>query len=467
MTNSETKSNSPHTTLDGNVDVNQIMDVSTKNEQNSQNDVTADVAGNEPDNSDKDLNISLSEDEQEQNSFTNDPPSGKNESENESEDDEVIIILPTASQDVTSCAICRQSFKSCTSFKNHLRVHKLTYYKYTMLAQSGGFKEVRKLYKKQKCVSQNTETIKKKLRKPRIKSADYDKCKNLKICPVCQHRFIQIQNLVVHIKKKHKEDENKPFVVEYLESIREASRVCTTSIKLQCPLCKLILPGTRVFRHIKKSHSDDTDEAVTAAVKECKVDYYKQRTGLAKKRPEYYEVVSCTRCGKDVRLRYLQHHLQNNCSINKHHLNRCKVCGSDYKLKEDLAKHMVVHSGTDKNYMCDVCGKSYRVRSSLTVHERSAHQIARQVPIVNYQCEDCDKNFVFKYQYMRHRRKHSGEWLPEDVRRWTNFGSLLGRRRRRRANSEPTSNQHLMSAWLRIKIREYHYISFLTLWSLC
>ena len=52
---------------------------------------------------------------------------------------------------------------------------------------------------------------------------------------------------------------------------------------------------------------------------------------------------------------------------------KCEVCDKAFKLKTDLARHSVVHTG-EKPYACDICGQKYSRQSTVDLHKRRTHQ---------------------------------------------------------------------------------------------
>ncbi|XP_053954359.1 zinc finger protein 25 isoform X1 [Anastrepha ludens] len=81
----------------------------------------------------------------------------------------------------------------------------------------------------------------------------------------------------------------------------------------------------------------------------------------------------------------------------------CHVCSKQFRGKNDLRRHMLIHSD-ERPYKCEQCGKCYRQAVNLRNHITSAHESHRQ-----FSCPQCPKMFALKGRLRLHMRLHSGE----------------------------------------------------------
>ena len=327
------------------------------------------------------------------------------------EDDNDTIPNP----DAIKCQICAKSYDKLLSFKNHMPCHKLSYYKYIAMVETGGLEELAAEYKSKMAV-RIAEKVKKgrtraQGRKPRIKQHEYDQCKDAVTCFLCQKKYVGIQNLVGHIKRQHPEQQDDPDILKQIDDLKASKAVRMSSVVIECPLCGTSFRGGKVFKHLDQCHSDHHD--LDAVIKTCKTSQYHQREHFESAVLSWTTKVKCHLCGKEMRQRYLPNHVRTRCLANPNRtkLHKCNYCSANYVREEDFKKHMITHANRERNYVCDVCGKSYMGRTTLATHKRAVHLIAKNVPIVKYHCDTCGKEFVYKYQYEEHMQRHSGNYF--------------------------------------------------------
>ena len=77
---------------------------------------------------------------------------------------------------------------------------------------------------------------------------------------------------------------------------------------------------------------------------------------------------------------------------------QCQECEKDYKVKNDLNRHIkVIHR--EGKLKCELCNKEFEFtkKSYLLRHVRSVHKG------IKFDCNKCEKKFSDKYQMKRHQ----------------------------------------------------------------
>ena len=99
-------------------------------------------------------------------------------------------------------------------------------------------------------------------------------------------------------------------------------------------------------------------------------------------------------------------HIMNSDTNNKipsgNFLYQCFQCDKHFVKKFDLDMHMRKHTG-ERPFACDACGKQFPLRGNLVKHQRIHN---REKP---YQWDVCDKIFTQIHTFVRHQRIHNKE----------------------------------------------------------
>lgn len=143
----------------------------------------------------------------------------------------------------------------------------------------------------------------------------------------------------------------------------------------------------------EQNDSNDDDWTASDSDEEEKFEIRKLSKRELKLPKAYHGL--CNICGKEYK--HLWRHLE---SHNPVPVDRCKVCGREFKSKTGLQLHELMHQ--EAEHKCDQCGSKYRTKNRLKRHYR-VHTNDRP-----YKCEKCDKRFYTKYNLEVHSRIHSG-----------------------------------------------------------
>jgi len=79
--------------------------------------------------------------------------------------------------------------------------------------------------------------------------------------------------------------------------------------------------------------------------------------------------------------------------------HRCEVCGKRFKLKGNLKRHILMHTG-EKLFLCDLCDQSFTRKEHMETHRR-IHTGEKP-----YVCEMCSMAFSDKTGLRSHMKKH-------------------------------------------------------------
>lgn len=116
------------------------------------------------------------------------------------------------------------------------------------------------------------------------------------------------------------------------------------------------------------------------------------------KRKQLFRKVVCDECGKTVlKCRMNLHKRLSHAKIQVRF--QCDFCGVDYKLKDDLRRHMLKIHLKRKDFQCKYCGKLYKDWNALNYHTQKQHEPHR----LRFECETCHKRFFNNYELKDHK----------------------------------------------------------------
>lgn len=154
---------------------------------------------------------------------------------------------------------------------------------------------------------------------------------------------------------------------------------------ISCDACgNTFAQKSTLKRHIKRFHSL-LSEAFPFQCEICS-----QRFNVPKKFSDHKkthlkpDIFKCRVCGKVYANSFaLRRHSDRHSSIRY----KCHTCKRSYKTREDLQKHVGIHTG---QFWCDVCFKVFSAKGKLSVHKKRHLKEHTYVCIVCGQCFQCN-----------------------------------------------------------------------------
>ena len=95
---------------------------------------------------------------------------------------------------------------------------------------------------------------------------------------------------------------------------------------------------------------------------------------------------------------------------------KCRNCESTFETIKNLKKHSSVNHPSEVK--CVSCDKTFLNNLELELHIKAAHK-----DLKGYNCDNCDKKFVFKWRLLKHAQIHASR---TDVKRCHYFNNNSG-----------------------------------------
>lgn len=223
--------------------------------------------------------------------------------------------------DIYKCDLCSKNFVKYVTLKTHiLQVHDVSRHKYTCDKCPRKFRQ--ELLLKRHSIYHSELLAKSKI----VRTEKSFKC----IC--CKAEFGTLQFRLKHYRSEHRDD------------------------NFECDYCELNLPNLREFLEHSKKHVENAIFKCVICAKPFTV-LLKFISHLMNHEGMKLHVCEFEGCDKSFMSKAkLKDHMISHATNSKPHL--CSLCGQFYKTKENLARHMIRHSGV-KNFSCNYCPKSF------------------------------------------------------------------------------------------------------------
>lgn len=248
-------------------------------------------------------------------------------------------------------------------------------------------------------------------------SKETENCDETRIqCPKCKRTFNGRKNLRQHIKIYHVEESG---CVDF---------DLTNCTSFNCPECDRELSNPRNLRkHLKLCHNMiirftgvENYGKVEGGVRNRNVDYYDTPKIVQSETSKDFPIIrlrdettgrAVFRCGiceygpfffsRAIKRHQVKEHGRAPLKIDlKDQIFRCKICNKDFWAKDNLQRHMKLHSDV-KNYVCNLCGMAFKTSAVLRKH-RLAH--------IHIKCLLCDSQFTLRSDYKSHHKvEHTHE----------------------------------------------------------
>lgn len=125
-------------------------------------------------------------------------------------------------------------------------------------------------------------------------------------------------------------------------------------------------------------------------------EQFKQRIAQ-KRKAQDQRSLECEQC--DIKF---DNYRSQQAHMSKHKVRQCSICNSSIRA-DNFKRHFELHSASKE--ICEICGKTAKNKESLRGHMFYQHRNNAE----RYKCEECDREFRYRYKYTLHVRKaHTG-----------------------------------------------------------
>ncbi|CAD1472131.1 unnamed protein product, partial [Heterotrigona itama] len=230
------------------------------------------------------------------------------------------------------------------------------------------------------------------------------------ICPFCQKRFKDENQMQKHIVKTHRKPYNcdkchKGYFTDF--ALEEHQKTHEVVSFYQCTVCQMQYKTTAGLKYHQIRKHSDIDPIFTC-------DYCGKRfklkldLGVHIDRSHMNVTHICRFCGMAVK-NIVYHELKHEKHKKASSLYRCSVCPRKFKAWNRLENHLLMKHKSPGDGSPDMlrtlCEKKFQSRRDFYRHVLS-QSVAKQ-----NKCVVCDKTFAFEYNLRNHVASHSHSYL--------------------------------------------------------
>lgn len=229
---------------------------------------------------------------------------------------------------------------------------------------------------------------------------EHENGKNI-CCMQCSELFSSTKSMQNHQIQFHKEKSCKKCKLK-LDSVdhqcyAEKRRAKKTYM---CYVCKkTFIKGIDKKQHVQQIHKNLAGKDCPLCIR-CKIPSavaYENHYKIHFIEPEFF----CNFCSKSFfEADRLQTHIKRFHNFIEHF---CDICGKSFRDKSGINRHMIGVHLNRRDHCCEICSKAFTTSYNLAEHMFSVHKKASKF----YTCNLCERNFLYRKQFERHRNQCS------------------------------------------------------------
>ncbi|XP_030764348.1 zinc finger protein 808-like isoform X2 [Sitophilus oryzae] len=113
-------------------------------------------------------------------------------------------------------------------------------------------------------------------------------------------------------------------------------------------------------------------------------------------------VLKCLKCSKTFTKQALLDSHQENCSLQKGSLTKCKTCAKVFRDRKRLARHIINHHS---DYNCEICKEQFQSKCDIVSHIRFEH------PSSHLECSVCENILRCQKDLLGHLGNHENSYV--------------------------------------------------------
>ena len=226
-------------------------------------------------------------------------------------------------------------------------------------------------------------------------------------CNICSKLFSRTRALSIHTRVAHGEKKKTGFKCQICSRLFSRTRQLARHTRVahvekkktgfKCHICSRLFSRQLLYQRHLMTHTGEKPDPCPV----CNKFFRGPKDLKVHLRTHEDKRYACEICGKKIStLDVLQKHLLIHSGGEKNLI--CDVCGERFMWPTSLYRHKQIHHG-GKEYRCDFCNRASRVKGSLNDHMRG-HFGLRKFP-----CSICNKLFITKKHLKNHVSTHSSD----------------------------------------------------------